>query len=686
LTFNTTEVFRRLLRQAATLPFFFFIFFAYWTILGHAAIVFGLPYSVLPLFFFIALGLSVPTYLSCAQVLLNDCSDLLPQPEPCGVDNRAWLFLAVLFFVLLFAIHSLSYIWLWLALVAALSVVYLKIEHATDHTGSFSDTDISPVLTFWCLLVCMVAIAAVALFAIRYDADDSFYLSVTVQALERPELPTLYYESLNRLTDTIMPIKRRVCTYELLVAAFTKISALDHLAVYYLVFPLISCVVFVLLFFNLYKRILSTNKAAIVAVVALIVLLICWGDGHRTYGNFSFIRFFQGKSLLIQIFVPAAIYLAVQYISQRRTIFLFLLTITLVGASGVSVNGILVAPLAVIFVVLGGVVILRKEAFNLSFPAGFFIALLYPLLVACVVKINPGGEVIKYFGARGFPERFSNSYEVLGTVIGNMSMTQSFNLKTAIVLSCMASLPLLLPRCSHKQLFWGFLAAVITLVFFPDYPFQQLLAEHASRNLMWRLTWIIPFAFLAACSLGAILNSEKRMQYLLIPLVLVAFMTAPGSWTVSRANKTSWAIQPHKYSPGIVEELKILRPLIPKDGLLIGPEWMTVVMASLLDFPPLPIVRKMYLGRYDDDTTRELKFLSYSVHTYLKGDAVQKFWKIVEKRDICSIILYRPDGFEPELKKLLVENGYELRRNYKGHTLWVNEEKASHPSANRAKP
>ncbi len=657
-----------------TLPLFFFIFFAFWTVLCHVAIACSFPYSYLPTFFFIALGLSVPVYLKCSLMLLDDSTDISSEQARNGVEGISCIFLIVVIPALFLIAGTLNYFWFWAAVLVALFIVYYRVGKKQADVFDFNDADITSLQTLICIIICGAVVTCISIFSKRYDADDSFYLSIVVQALEAPQLPTLLYESLNGLTDTIMPIKRRVCTYELLVAAFTNIFTLNHLTVYYVVFPILSSLMFVWLFFFMYKRILMTNKAAIVALVALIIILLVWGDAHRTYGNFSFVRFFQGKSLLIQLFIPAAAFFAIQYIKNGYRLNLFLLAFVLIGASGVSINGILLAPFTVLFVVLGAIFTSPKKNCTLQNIFGFFIVLSYPLLVALVVKLNPGGEYIRYFGGDGFPDRFQESYKVLGTVLGHMSAPPHFTYRTIVIITCMLTMPLFLPQKTHRSLFLGFIFAIVLTVFLPDYPFQKFLAEHASRNMIWRITWAIPFAFLAAGTLGAIMNSRRRKQFFIVPVILLTVIFSQENWTISKANHTQWAIQPHKYNPDTLKELRVLRPLLPPQGLLVAPEWLTVVMSSLLDFPPLPVVRKMYLGRYEESEKRDLKILSHGVHSRLRREVMQNFWTAVVKRNICAIIFYRPNGIEPELEQLLMENQFEHRREFNGlngHMLWV---------------
>ncbi|MCP3932314.1 MAG: hypothetical protein GY705_24850 [Bacteroidetes bacterium] len=654
-----------------TIPLFFFLFFGFWTILSHLAIVCSFPYSYLTTIFFIALVSSVPVYLKLSQLLLDDTSDISTDQVYARVDGISCALLIIMILTLFLISGTLKYYWFWAVLLIALLIVNHRIRSNKSDDLGLTNDDFSALYALIFIILCGVVVTCVSIFSKRYDADDSFYLSIVVQALESPQLPTLLYESLNGLTDTIMPIKRRVCTYELLVAAFASISSLNHLTVYYVVFPIISAWMFVWLFAFMFKRLLITNKAVIVALIGLIVILLTWGDAHRTYGNFSFVRFFQGKSLLIQIFIPAAAFCAIQYIKSRYCLYLYLLGFVLVGASGVSVNGILLAPFTVLFVVLGAIFTSPKKNCTLQNIFGFFIVLSYPLLVALVVKLNPGGEYIRYFGGDGFPDRFQESYKVLGTVLGHMSAPHHFTYRTVVIIAGMITLPLLLPLKNHKKLFLGFTIAIVFVVFFPNYPFQKFLAEHASRNMMWRITWAVPFAFLAATCIGAIINSPKRKHFFIIPAVLLSFVLVNENWTISKENHTQWAIQPHKYSPYYLNELENIRPILPKGGAIIAPEWLTVMMSSLIDFPPLPVVRKMYLGRYEESIKRDLNMLSHGVHTRLGDETLHRFWAVVAKKNICSIIIYRPKGIEPDLEKLLIKNQFDNIKEFNGHMLWV---------------
>jgi hypothetical protein len=659
-------------------PVFFIAFFGTWTFCCHMAVILGISYRYLPFLFFLASIISFLISFYIVRLLIKEARMHLEEVAGyCNTKHPILLLTTVVAF-LYFGISLHLYYITWLVLLSFSFWVYLEVKKksALDQHPNISNNDISDGVAIAGLLLLSILCIAITLFAVREDADDAFYLSMVVQALDKPQLPVLFYESLNGYTDALMPMMRRVHSYELLVAAFSRIMDLDHHIVYYIIFPTITCVVFVLTFFSMYKRLLLKKSSAILALSVLVCFLLFWGEGPRTLGNFSFVRFFQGKCLLIQIFVPVIVYLVFQYLKNGCLAYAIMLLFVMISSIGTSVNGILIAPLTLVLSLLGALATYPKRTLNPTNIMLFSIIMLYPIIVAIIIKINPGGKYIQHFGPEIFLNIYGNTPKILGTVLGNYDL----NMRSALILGCFLTLPVLLPSSMDKKLFAGYAAIVTITILLPGSPIHRIFAKNASMNFIWRLTWIVPFTFFSAAAIGALLNSSKKYHLFAIPILLIAFIASPGNWTFSKENKTYFAAQEHKYNKKLFIDVKQLKYNLRTDIGLLAPEEITVIMAGLRGSPPMPIVRNMYLVKYGEEKRNELNELQRTtVSSIDTTENANHFMFLLKKYQIGSVILHREGKVEDCLVRCFLDRGYNFQQRRGNYFVWaINGSKDRH--------
>lgn len=650
-------------------PYALFVFFAFWTVGCHATVVLELSYSSLNVMLGLAVGMTVITMVRFGGYIAFAHNT----HQEKNIINKVSKSLPYAMVIIIFGIYItqlyLPYMLTWLILTLLAFVFYVRspslgriIEKST-----FS-YDWSSTKTTFSLLFLIVVTITITTIAVRPDADDAFYLGIVTQGLDSPWLPVLKFDPLYGSTEIHMPAMRMAHTYEPLVATVSRVFYIDHLTTYYIVFPAISCLVFVSIFFCLYKELLLSKAAAILAVLFLVLLLVLWGDAHRTMGNFAFVRFFQGKSLLINIFVPSMVGLLVLYFYSQELKYLVLLMFVAVGSTGLSVNALLITPITILLALVG-VFISNPHSLNFKRSILSIIGITcYPIFIAILIKINPSGEVIKHFGPVNFLSQFQETTKVLGTVIGDNGL----NLKSSIVLGLFACSAVLFPLGKKTRLVGGVILVYVVLLFFPGHPLQLLFAKYASMNLVWRLMWVVPLTFFAAGSLGSLASRLPRNYGVTFSLLLVSTFAIAGTSTLSKANKTKIAIQNHKFDTLDYTDAVALNKLIPPRKLLLAPEKINVVLNGLRESPPKLVVRAMYLVKFPDSKKQDyLSLLSateFSVSPEKVNDTVRK----LDHYGVKTIIFKRSQGVEKELLDLLSEANFQCNIRYKNiYTICV---------------
>ncbi|HJU26917.1 MAG TPA: DUF6077 domain-containing protein, partial [Rhodanobacteraceae bacterium] len=176
-------------------------------------------------------------------------------------------------------------------------------------------------------IVALVAAAAVCitLFASRPDADDAFYRSISATLLRHPQQPVLLHDTLYRLPDVSILLQfYRLSNYDVLVAALARLTGIDHLLVAYLLLPSLFAAFSVLGWIFLLRRIVPARWPWVLPILLLVMMAL--GEAHQDYGNFAFVRLFQGKAVLVTGMVPVIAGSALMFTrhgGMRRWLMLF---------------------------------------------------------------------------------------------------------------------------------------------------------------------------------------------------------------------------------------------------------------------------------------------------------------------------------------------------------------------------
>ena len=85
-----------------------------------------------------------------------------------------------------------------------------------------------------------------------------------------------------------------------MVSYITGLPLLDS---YYLLVPALMSALTVIVTYRLLRKLVP--EGWIIGMLFFFVVMLAWGDVHRTLANFGFVRMFQGKSVLVSAVVPA---------------------------------------------------------------------------------------------------------------------------------------------------------------------------------------------------------------------------------------------------------------------------------------------------------------------------------------------------------------------------------------------
>src|SRR5262245_42743595 len=174
-------------------------------------------------------------------------------------------------------------------LVWLLAAGYLLVEewrnqghHGTQHPATSSQSRSEfPILAGLCLTAAFLTSATV-----RPDADDAYFLNVAVTVKDHAIVPPQSFDALHR--DGLPPVEQILHlpqTYEILIGVLSDLTGATVKGLYYVILPPIWAMLATLAHWLVLRTLLPWREALWGTAIYLF-LLVTWGDGHLTFGNF----------------------------------------------------------------------------------------------------------------------------------------------------------------------------------------------------------------------------------------------------------------------------------------------------------------------------------------------------------------------------------------------------------------
>jgi len=529
---------------------FCFLLFAFWTLAHHAATFGGISWHTLTLWAGIA-GLPMAIFAAWASRRFASAyaAEVQLAATPAGLQGTLPAVVFLVAIVLLFAIQEYT---LRFGIAVILLVTMWGLTRAGHHPTPVSKSAKTLDVTLfdrnasWILVLCAVFAVAVTLAAHRPDLDDASFLQIAVQTLLSPERAPLTFDaSLGIVMKPFRFAPYRLASYETLAALLVEWIQLDLLTIYYLLLPGLTAILTIGVAF-MFTRWFLPRGLAVMAVIVFILIMLAWSGNHRAYGNFGFVRLFQGKALLIMLTTPITVIaglLLLRHCSAWN--WTFLATVHL-AAIGVSSSGLFCS-----FVTTGLIMIVafRNDIRASLVKAGIVgTTLFYAAILGVQLKFAVGW----FAGVPGFTGGASPAGSEIHSLSGSfwpINISLGFGPREALSLALIIFGVGALTGNVQRQ--WReytlFTGAALILIFNPW--LSELLSMVTTRNVSWRLAWAVPVPLLMAVALTASIPpllkpwSLQRLSYYAGAFValgiLIAFLVA-GQWTIAGSNHVTW--------------------------------------------------------------------------------------------------------------------------------------------------
>lgn len=611
--------------------------FASWTIFCYVMVFSGSGFSDLVTWYFVPAFGGVVLGALCIGKLEPPRTDYSRRGSvdiSTSAPPRKYIWGVLLFVVSVMTLRLIDtpYYIIWTLLLCATIVVF----RIASTLGEELDVPQTPVPNWQRISVIALVVFGVVLVAIthRSDLDDSQYLNFVVTALDFPFDP-LYSRSglwLDRNVPLELPIYR-FHSYELLVAALSYGFGVDHKAIYYLVLPPFFGGVAILLHWRLAQHLMPRH--ALPFILAWLVLIIALGETHRSFGNFAFVRLYQGKALLVSVCIPMCLLLGLRFAETpdwRRSLALGMAAI---ASLGMSTSALVTVPVVVAAALAGGLPGASPTAVKRIIAVGLGSSVfLLAIGIFLAVKVGIGDGL--------YGDSLPSASKGLSIVLGD-------GVLGALVLALFPAAPLFVSNYRRKRAY-----AITTLVFVAAVMnpwIAPFLARMFDLALQWRLFWSVPLVVSAALSLVGLTvrfaeNLPQPARLATMPMMLVAIILLSTQSSISPDNGVIVAPPYYKVEPLEHEIAGEIVRNSPTNSTIYAPTSIAAWITTFHQHPYPLIVRPdyIYFGRIrnhigDSELQRRSRVINF-LEGYDKQPSTQVFFKAQLANDRPSFVAY----------------------------------------------
>lgn len=328
----------------------------------------------------------------------------------------------------------------------------------------------------------------------------------------------------------------RLHSYELLVAALSQVTGVDHQTIYYLALPALFGATAVLVHWQLARYLLP--RGAISILIIWLTLIIASGETHRAFGNFAFVRLFQGKALLVTIALPFCLLLGLRFAELpgwRRGLALGMI---IVCSMGLSSSALVTVP--VIVGATGAAALLNMVGRNFK-----FIMIGAILFAAGFATIGATILSSTKFGSGLYGGMQASASNGLNIVLGD-------GILGTLILALLPLAPLFVADKRRAKIFAA--TILIFVLTIPNPWTAPFLAEMFDLALQWRIFWALPLLLSAALALAGLSNRlladwPRAPSAVLLCLMIITLLSLSHRWSLSEANGVAIGMPEAKVAP-----------------------------------------------------------------------------------------------------------------------------------------
>lgn len=227
----------------------------------------------------------------------------------------------------------------------------------------------------------------ISLIVNRPDDDDFYYVPNAIFYLQNPKAVMGF--NIHYLFSSHEPFASffwaTANAYEYMQALVAFGFRLRYLDVYYFLMPALAGFLIPMALYLAIVHFSDDTFSAVIGTLVTIGIILLLGETHRTFGNFSFVRIFQGKAILLSLGIPLFVAFSMNYFAmptyKTGLGLLFLAT----GLVGLSSSAIFILPALACVLVLAYVI--SRQRYPFARLVGYFACLGYVVAMALYVSL-----------------------------------------------------------------------------------------------------------------------------------------------------------------------------------------------------------------------------------------------------------------------------------------------------------
>ena len=371
-----------------------------------------------------------------------------------------------------------------------------------------------------------------SLFISKPDADDYSYFHRALTQLNHLHLPFSLKDTTHNLTASLPPISlmHALTSYEHFIAMLSHLFRIDPLWAYQNLGSCFSASLLPLVYNLFFKQLKLNNSVVIWATTFSLLFLLMDGNLHRSFGNFTIVRCWQGKSILVMLLVPIGIAASYKFLhlpTIRNFSIVFMISVSAVGLSstGIFLIPILFFGSSVAFIMSYGCswkVFRRALLLNSS---SCYCICLSGLLIFGIIS-TPNNTLV---WEGNWPRNWLTN---LSLVLGNF-----WSIFRDIIL--LFFLPLITLKNRHGRFL--FLYSLTICIIYANPLTGSFWIELIKPAVFWRLTYLFPLSLccgLLAVLLRNLVYNTNRLSPII--LLIMLFFIFSKSYQFSIFNKISF--------------------------------------------------------------------------------------------------------------------------------------------------
>jgi hypothetical protein len=388
------------------------------------------------------------------------------------------------------------------------------------------------------LLLWLLAAACVVITLIshRPDADDAFYVNVAVAMVDAPGRALLSKDTMHGISGLPLPLPvYRVHSYELLNGALAYLTGIPAIYCFHWLSAAFAALFVPLAHAKLFR--ILTPRRWLATVATLVFILVAVGETHRWYGNFSFVRMWQGKAIFLFVFMPLIYVYALRFAVRPNLRDWTMLGAAQIAAVGCTSSALWAAPVSAVMALCCAVrpsrrglvtVILGTLASAYVLGGAWFVR--GSLEVAMEGWMSPVGQL----SDAAAPLQFA-----LVVVLGDA------RLQTFAIISLLISWVFLPPGLGRR---FAVAAPLVTLLGILNPYIAAWVSGNVTGPAYWRSLWALPLPILMAFVLtsplrlgdGASRPGSRRAAWLILLAAFALMVPRYSGLSHENGAQLSW--------------------------------------------------------------------------------------------------------------------------------------------------